>query len=176
MSPESHSGPDQPGGTPPGIREFGKYVLLKELGRGAQGIVYLAEDQQLHRKVALKMLTAAGVQSDEIRERFVREAEVASKLEHPGICGVHEMGEVEGVPFIAMQYIVGTTLADLLEGARGDAPLTPAETGTTLTSASLVGKDATQDVVRLIERAARAVHAAHEVGLVHRDIKPANIM
>lgn len=161
---------------PQGPREFGKYTLLKELGRGAQGIVYLAEDDQLHRKVALKMLTAAGVQSDEIRDRFVREAEVASKLEHPGICAVHEMGDVEGVPYIAMQYVVGTTLADLLEVAKGEAPSPVDPSGTSLTGTSLTGKDAMQDIVRLIERAARALHAAHEVGLVHRDIKPANIM
>ena len=101
-----------------GPRQFGNYTLLKELGRGAQGVVYLAEDSSLRRKVALKMLTRAGAQSKNVRDRFRREAELTSKFEHPGICGVHDFGEVDGMPYIAMQYVRGTTLASIVEKAR----------------------------------------------------------
>jgi len=158
-----------------GPREFGHFMLLKELGRGAQGVVYLAEDTQLGRKVALKMLSNAGLQSDGARERFRREAEAAGKLDHPNICGVHEVGEVDEIPFIAMQYVRGTTLGELLDAAR-DGTALDEESSVDSTITTLTGKDAVRDVLRLIERAARALHAAHEVGLVHRDIKPANIM
>ncbi len=90
---------------------FGDYHLLQELGRGAQGIVFLAEHATHRRKVALKLLTRAGAQSQPARDRFRREAELTLKCDHPGICGVHDFGEVDGVPFIAMQYVRGTTLA-----------------------------------------------------------------
>ncbi|MCB9913550.1 MAG: SUMF1/EgtB/PvdO family nonheme iron enzyme [Planctomycetes bacterium] len=158
-------------------RLFGHFQLLRELGRGAQGIVWLAEDTVLRRHVALKMLSNAGLQSELIRERFRREAEVASRLEHPGICGVHAVGEVDGVPYIAMQFVRGQTLADLLDKARAtDSSASDAAPENDSTITSLTGKDAISDVLRLIERAARALHAAHEAGLVHRDIKPANLM
>jgi formylglycine-generating enzyme required for sulfatase activity/tRNA A-37 threonylcarbamoyl transferase component Bud32 len=157
-------------------KEFGHFQLVRVLGRGAQGIVYLAEDTLLHRKVALKLLSNAGLQSEAVRDRFRREAEVASRLDHPGICGVHEVGEVEGIPFISMQYLRGTTLADLLEAARSGETPQPTAGSEESTMTSLTGKDAVSDVLLLVERAARALHAAHEVGLVHRDIKPANIM
>ena len=157
-------------------KEFGHFQLLRVLGRGAQGIVYLAEDTLLRRKVALKLLSNAGLQSEAVRDRFRREAEVASRLDHPGICGVHEVGEVEGIPFISMQYLRGTTLADLLEAARSGETPQPVAGSEESTMTSLTGKDAVSDVLLLVERTARALHAAHEVGLVHRDIKPANIM
>ncbi|MCY2960807.1 MAG: SUMF1/EgtB/PvdO family nonheme iron enzyme [Planctomycetota bacterium] len=161
-------------------RRFGNYLLLKELGRGAQGVVYLAENIALRRKVALKMLTGAGAQSQVVRDRFRREAELTSKFEHPGICGVHDFGEVDGLPYIAMQYVRGTTLAEIVEKARrgGEGgPESGAKGSETITIGGGGGsKGGLEDVLRLVERAARAMHVAHEAGLVHRDIKPANIM
>ncbi|HVS08563.1 MAG TPA: SUMF1/EgtB/PvdO family nonheme iron enzyme, partial [Planctomycetota bacterium] len=167
-------GLEDAGGVPEELRSFGPYTLLEELGRGAQGVVYLAEDERLHRKVALKMLTGAAAHSAAVRERFQREAETASKLDHPGICGVHEVGEVRGIPYIAMQHVRGTTLACALRQAREGRVAAPGDSGEA--TATLIGKDAMHDVLRLVERAARALHAAHEAGLVHRDVKPANIM
>jgi formylglycine-generating enzyme required for sulfatase activity/tRNA A-37 threonylcarbamoyl transferase component Bud32 len=169
--------PDGPGPVPAEpARRFGHYVLLSELGRGAQGVVHLAEDVNLHRKVALKLLAPSGAKSQVVRDRFRREAELTSKLEHPGICGVHEVGEIDGVPYIAMQYVRGRTLASLLDEARkgdGDGRVHGHET---ISVTGKGGKSDLQDLVRLIERAGRALHVAHEAGLVHRDVKPGNIM
>ena len=170
--------PDSDGNAvPEGMRQFGRFTLVRELGRGAQGVVYLAEDTELHRKVALKMLTGASAQSQEVRDRFRREAELASKLEHPGICGIHEVGEVQDIPYIAMQYVQGLTLHEMIEEGRAqDETTTRGQSKTDRPSTTLTGKDALPDVLEIIERAARALHAAHEIGLVHRDIKPGNIM
>ncbi len=176
---------DPPGADPPGPapldepRRFGSYVLLKELGRGAQGVVFLAEHPNLQRKLALKMLTGAGAQSQVVRDRFRREAELTSKFEHPGICGVHDFGEVDGLPYIAMQYVRGTSLAALVEKARlgsGDGANASAKGSDTVSIVGGGSKGGLEDVLRLVERAARALHVAHEAGLVHRDVKPANIM
>ncbi|HZN40672.1 MAG TPA: serine/threonine-protein kinase, partial [Planctomycetota bacterium] len=168
--------PQQPAPGSPGEpgRQFGHYELLKELGRGAQGVVHLAEDTRLRRQVALKMLTTVGARSAEARSRFQKEAAMTSKIQHPGICGVYEVGEVDGVPFIAMQFVRGVTLADLLVQSRGEQDK-PKSTDT-ISFRGTTTKGELQDLMRLIERAARALHQAHEVGLVHRDIKPANIM
>ncbi len=166
---------DSPLGEP---RRFGPYLLLEELGRGAQGIVFLAEHSEFQRKVALKVLTGAGAQSQAVRDRFRREAQITSKLEHPGICGVRDVGEVDGLPYIAMQYVRGTTLASLVEKARDESSLEGGSRGKGSETITIAGgkKGGLEDVLRLVESAARALHVAHEAGLVHRDIKPANIM
>lgn len=176
--------PSDGGGGPAstdGLRMVGHYRLLKELGRGAQGVVYLAEDVNLRRNVALKMLAGADADSQLVRDRFQREAELTSKFEHPGICGVHEVGSVEGVPYIAMQFVPGVTLAEILERAKLEANgEAPPEDGASDTLAILrqTGSRGQQlhDLIKLLERAARALHVAHEAGLVHRDVKPGNIM
>ena len=138
---------------------IGPYALREMIGRGGQGTVYLADDTRLGRRVAIKVLQTLGPAPPETLERFRREAELASRLDHPGICTVYEGGTAEGVPFIAMQYVDGETLARRL--ARVGSPVSRTET---------------LEVIRTIEVVARALHVAHEAGVVHRDVKPANIM
>src|SRR5690349_14319941 len=172
---------------------LGSYRLLSELGHGGQGIVYLALDARLQRKVALKVLYVAGPPSivsssrSSAAARLRREAELASKLDHPGICAVHEIGVAEGALFVAMRYIEGRTLAQLIAQARDHllpqveigAPAAgePAESRDTSESSTGTGTARRRSVMRVVafvEQAARALHAAHESGIIHRDIKPAN--
>jgi serine/threonine-protein kinase len=136
-------------------RTIGPYTLLSELGRGGQGAVYLAEDTRLQRKVALKVLTGLVPLPERQVHRFLREAEVASKLDHPGICAVFDAGFENDVPYIAMRYVSGESLAKIL--ARRE-------------------RLDVDRAIRLVERTARALHVAHESGIIHRDIKPGNIM
>ncbi len=169
-------------------RTIGPYRLLAELGRGAQATVYLAEHERLRRRVALKVLHASllGISSS-VRERFRREAEVTANFEHPGICSVYETGESDGATWIAMQFVPGRTLADLLQeravdgaGAKTVRLPVPREStgseGSTRSTSSIGGPSDILRVVAFLEHAARALHAAHERGLVHRDIKPGNLM
>jgi eukaryotic-like serine/threonine-protein kinase len=151
------------------MRTIGPYSVLEELGRGGQGVVYLAEDTRLNRKVALKVIETVGqdMPSDRL-ERFRREAEAASRLDHPNICGIHEAGEADGVPYIAMRYVEGETLADQIGAARDKH-----DSGTDSTPST---REHIHAVLHRIEKVARALHVAHELGLIHRDIKPGNIM
>jgi hypothetical protein len=100
------------------LDRVGPYDVKKELGRGGQAIVFLAEDRRLHRPVALKMLTGLALQSPAMRVLLLREAEAASRLDHSGICSVYDVGEESGVPYIAMRYIEGKSLAEVLAEAR----------------------------------------------------------
>jgi len=132
----------------------GKYRIIEEIGHGGMGIVYKAEDLQLQRCVALKFLPPHLMDSSELRERFLIEARAAAALSHPNICVIHEVGESEERPYIAMEYVEGETLRDRIK----KGPLKPNE--------------ALDYAVQI----AAGLGEAHGKSIIHRDIKSANIM
>lgn len=136
-------------------RPFGRYTLVRELGQGAMGTVYLASDRILNRQVALKVLRVKPEDGQEIVERFYREARSMASLHHANLCPIYDFGEVDGQPYLTMAYIDGLPLSDYLIGGCPLAPLY---------------------AVKLARTLATALHQAHQMGIVHRDMKPANIM
>ncbi|MFT7618894.1 MAG: serine/threonine protein kinase, partial [Planctomycetota bacterium] len=165
-------------------KKIGRYRLIKELGQGGQGYVYLAEDEILKRKVALKVLLERARMSPESRLRFEREAEAASKLDHSGIARVYEFGEDAGLAFIAFELVQGKTLqahiSETAERASGNREITEiyfdfdnesephqATEPESSSSTSSADRNAIMGAVCYIESAALALHAAHESGLIH---------
>ncbi len=169
---------------------IGNYTLIDILGHGGQGTVYLADDTRLHRKVALKVFTGLRPGDPGSWLRFAREAEIASQLDHPGICTVFESGLDGPIGWIAMQYVRGESLAARIRATRQDEspdttpvfvgaarPTTGSDTeGDALYEPARSQREAAVDVVRVVEKVARALHAAHEISVLHRDVKPGNIM
>ena len=139
----------------PAERVVGRYELVQPLGQGAMATVDLAHDLELDRPVALKRLAEHLGRDEDLRRRFIREARLAARLAHPNVVRVFDVGEEGGRPFIAMEYVGGETLADLL-ARRGALP--PAE------------------AARLGVQACAGLAAAHAAGLVHRDVKPQNLL
>src|SRR5438105_3852036 len=135
--------------------QLGRYVIVRKLGAGGMGAVYLAEDTQLGRKVALKVPHFSADEGSAAVERFRREGRLAASIEHPHLCPVHDVGESGGILFFTMPYIEGTPLSRLIEEGKPWPPL---------------------QAVELVRKVAGAVGHLHQNGIVHRDLKPGNIL
>lgn len=147
---------EEPGGET-AVRSFGRYRVVREVGRGAMGVVYLARDDKINRNVAIKALHLSPGLSDSERKqvsaRFEREAKAAGMLSHPNIVTVHDVGEEEGAPYIAMEYLQGATLTEIAS----EGPLT------------------IKQAAGIITQVLAALEYAHAHDVVHRDIKPDNV-
>jgi eukaryotic-like serine/threonine-protein kinase len=146
------SGPTPPAGDLP--RDFGPYELIREIGRGGMGVVYEARQKGLDRSVAVKMILASNIASADLVRRFQAEAKAAARLRHSHIVHIHEVGQLHGQDFFAMEYIAGPSLAQRIAQGPVDVPT----------------------AVRLVATVARAVEHLHQQGIIHRDLKPSNIL
>src|ERR1051326_2113891 len=134
--------------------KLGRYEIRSKIGEGGMGEVYLAEDIRLHRKIALKILPSELAANKDRMRRFEQEAQAAAALNHPNIAHIYEIGESAGVHFIAMEFIDGFTLHNLIHGRQTDLP----------------------KLLRYLQHVAEGLAKAHTAGIVHRDLKPDNIM
>lgn len=134
--------------------QIGRYRIIKPLGQGGMGSVYLAEDPELDRLVALKVPNLGAGMNTQVLERFKREGKAAANLRHANICPVFDIGDYQGTPYLAMAYIEGRSLSDYLQ------------------TKSLTPKQA----VALVRKLALALQEAHQHGVIHRDLKPSNVM
>ena len=146
---QSVFGADEPGG-----QTFGRHELIRGLGRGGAGIVYLARQIELDRLVALKVLAAGASSGPNAEERFLREARDAASLRHPHIVAIYEIGRHQGQPFYSMDFIDGENLSAHVAHTKRDLRAAAA----------------------FVAKAARAVHYAHDHGVLHRDLKPSNLL
>src|ERR1043166_2795772 len=138
----------------PAGTKLGRYEIRSKLGAGGMGEVYLAEDSQLRRRVALKILPVDLASNQDRMRRFIQEAQAAAALNHPNIATIHEIGESDGVNFIAMEFIDGFTLPEFIHSKQTEM----------------------SKVVRYLQHVAEGLAKAHGAGIVHRDLKPDNIM
>ncbi len=138
----------------PGLAPIQGYEILEVLGRGGMGVVYKARQTQLNRVVALKMILSGGNASAEDLARFQSEAHAVAKMQHPNILQIYDIGQRDGKPFFSLEFVDGGTLQRKLE----KNPMNP------------------RAAAKLVETIARALHYAHEKGILHRDIKPANVL
>jgi serine/threonine-protein kinase len=137
------------------VQKIGKYEILSELGQGGMGVVYKARDPLIARLVALKTVTPDLTSDPEILQRFYREAQSAGALQHPNIVTVFDLGEFEGHPYIAMEFVEGESLQSII-ARRARIPLA--------------------SKLKLMEQVCLGLHHAHKNGIVHRDVKPGNIL
>src|SRR5262245_42962940 len=133
---------------------LGRYEIRSKIGKGGMGEVYLAEDTRLHRKVALKVLPAEVASNRDRMRRFEQEATAAAALNHPNIAHIYEIGESDGASLIAMEFVDGLTLRQIIDDQRADL----------------------SKLLRYLQHAAEGLAKAHAAGIVHRDLKPDNIM
>ncbi len=134
--------------------EIPDYEIVRELGRGGMGVVYLARQKSLNREVSLKIMRDSRLGSESDRARFRAEAASAARLKHPFIVTMYEVGEWQGLPYLVMEYVPGGTLTQRLEGK----PLLPRE------------------AAQIVSQISRGVQHAHDLGVLHRDLKPSNIL
>jgi eukaryotic-like serine/threonine-protein kinase len=144
----------------PVVRGFGDYELIEMIARGGMGVVFKARQISLNRTVAVKMILAGSLATPADVQRFRAEAEAAANLDHPNILPIHEVGEHEGQHFFSMKFIDGGSLSEWFARLRKTS----------------IDGEKTRRVVQQIVFAARAVHFAHQRGILHRDLKPANIL
>src|SRR5438876_10189019 len=137
----------------PGTK-LGRYEIRSKLGEGGMGEVYLAQDTKLERTVALKLLPAEVAANRDRMERFIREAKAAAALNHPNIAHIYEIGESEGVNFIAMEFVDGVTLREKIHREQTEL----------------------RKLLRYLQQVAEGLAKAHAAGIVHRDLKPDNVM
>lgn len=152
-----HDGKTEKVAAPPLIEpegQIGRFEIRRSLGAGGMGEIFESYDTDLQRTVAIKVLASKHIEDETMKQRFLREARMASQLNHPNIATIHEIGEASGNPYIVMEYVEGETLSGRLES----------------------GPLAVQEIVEIGAQAAEALAEAHERGVVHRDIKSSNIM
>src|SRR5438445_1433597 len=134
--------------------KLGRYEIRSKIGEGGMGEVYLAEDAELHRKIALKLLPSEVAAHPDRMRRFKQEATAAAALNHPNIAHIYEIGEQRGVNFIAMEFIDGESLREKIHHERTEL----------------------RKLLRYLQHAAEGLAKAHSAGIIHRDLKPDNIM
>ncbi len=134
--------------------KLAQYRVMEKIGAGGMGVVYRARDERLERDVALKVLPAGALSDESARKRFQQEALALSQLNHPNICTIYEVGEAEGQTYIAMEFVDGRPLSEIVRGEGVAA----------------------EAAIRYGSQIAAALAHAHERGVVHRDVKASNIM
>src|ERR1039457_1318571 len=155
ISRVTSSGVEDEGRSVPGTLLGGRYRIIGLLGRGGMGEVYRATDLTLGQSVALKFLTEEASRNQRLLERFHGEVRVARLVSHPNVCRVYDIGEIEGMPFISMEYVDGEDLAELL---------------------LRIGRLPYDKALETARKLCAGLAAAHERGVIHRDLKPQNIM